>query len=214
MNHSHPALATIVGILTAVVAVCVFLVAANYWSFWPYDNPSGIACTMEAKLCPDGSSVGRTGPKCEFAPCPTGAIYTNNGFGLAISLPSSWKGYRVISDEGETAGWHATDVSAGDNNEVASGPMVILRHPLWTEAKPYENLPIMVFTLDQWKHVGMQGTNDWSVSAAPIPPSELARNGTYVFALPARYNYDFAEGYQILDDAIRAGAVSAFQPER
>lgn len=33
------------------------------------------ACTMEAKLCPDGSSVGRTGPNCEFAPCPnpTGA---------------------------------------------------------------------------------------------------------------------------------------------
>ena len=29
------------------------------------------ACTMEAKLCPDGSAVGRVGPKCEFAPCPT-----------------------------------------------------------------------------------------------------------------------------------------------
>lgn len=28
------------------------------------------ACTLEAKLCPDGSSVGRTGPNCEFAPCP------------------------------------------------------------------------------------------------------------------------------------------------
>ncbi len=32
----------------------------------------GVACTMEAKLCPDGSSVGRQGPKCEFAPCPGG----------------------------------------------------------------------------------------------------------------------------------------------
>jgi hypothetical protein len=28
------------------------------------------ACTAEAKLCPDGSAVGRTGPNCEFAPCP------------------------------------------------------------------------------------------------------------------------------------------------
>jgi hypothetical protein len=27
-------------------------------------------CTMEAKLCPDGSAVGRVGPNCEFAPCP------------------------------------------------------------------------------------------------------------------------------------------------
>jgi hypothetical protein len=28
------------------------------------------ACTLEAKLCPDGSYVGRTGPNCEFAACP------------------------------------------------------------------------------------------------------------------------------------------------
>ncbi|MEK7625591.1 MAG: hypothetical protein AAB467_04585, partial [Patescibacteria group bacterium] len=29
-----------------------------------------VACTMEAKLCPDGSAVGRSGPNCEFAKCP------------------------------------------------------------------------------------------------------------------------------------------------
>jgi len=28
------------------------------------------ACTMEAKICPDGSTVGRTGPECEFELCP------------------------------------------------------------------------------------------------------------------------------------------------
>ncbi len=33
-------------------------------------TPSPKACTQEAKLCPDGSSVGRTGPNCEFAQCP------------------------------------------------------------------------------------------------------------------------------------------------
>lgn len=31
---------------------------------------NGTACTMEAKLCPDGSYVSRIGPNCEFAPCP------------------------------------------------------------------------------------------------------------------------------------------------
>ncbi len=36
--------------------------------------PQGQACTMEAKICPDGTAVGRTGPNCEFAPCPTGKI--------------------------------------------------------------------------------------------------------------------------------------------
>ncbi len=28
------------------------------------------ACTMDAKICPDGSGVGRIPPDCEFAPCP------------------------------------------------------------------------------------------------------------------------------------------------
>jgi hypothetical protein len=28
------------------------------------------ACTMDAKQCPDGSYVSRTGPNCEFTPCP------------------------------------------------------------------------------------------------------------------------------------------------
>ncbi len=36
----------------------------------PNPTPEPIACTQEAKLCPDGSYVGRTGPKCEFAVCP------------------------------------------------------------------------------------------------------------------------------------------------
>lgn len=30
----------------------------------------GKACTLEARMCPDGSYVGRTGPSCEFARCP------------------------------------------------------------------------------------------------------------------------------------------------
>lgn len=29
-----------------------------------------VFCTMDAKQCPDGSYVGRTGPSCQFAPCP------------------------------------------------------------------------------------------------------------------------------------------------
>jgi len=32
------------------------------------DEP--VACTMEAKMCPDGTYVGRQGPHCEFSPCP------------------------------------------------------------------------------------------------------------------------------------------------
>lgn len=34
------------------------------------NNEETVACTMEAKLCSDGSSVGRVPPECDFALCP------------------------------------------------------------------------------------------------------------------------------------------------
>ena len=38
------------------------------------DNGSAVACTQEAKLCPDGSYVSRQGPTCAFAACPQNII--------------------------------------------------------------------------------------------------------------------------------------------
>ncbi len=37
------------------------------------DNPMepAVACTMDAKMCADGSAVGRVAPDCQFAPCPS-----------------------------------------------------------------------------------------------------------------------------------------------
>lgn len=34
-----------------------------------FPNPNIVVCTADAKMCPDGSYVGRTGPNCEFV-CP------------------------------------------------------------------------------------------------------------------------------------------------
>jgi hypothetical protein len=44
-------------------------------------------CTLEAKLCPDGSYVGRSGPKCEFVPCPgTGPPQGESGISGIVLL--------------------------------------------------------------------------------------------------------------------------------
>ncbi|HCR52026.1 TPA: hypothetical protein DIV48_00060 [Candidatus Kaiserbacteria bacterium] len=53
----------------------------------------GQACTMEAKLCPDGSYVGRTGPQCEFSACPN-ATSTSTGSGGGGILPYYNSGVR------------------------------------------------------------------------------------------------------------------------
>jgi len=51
---------------------------------------------MEAKLCPDGSSVGRSGPNCEFAPCPAIKTQKVTGGGVMsfpryeLTIPADW----------------------------------------------------------------------------------------------------------------------------
>ncbi len=32
---------------------------------------NSVACPMDAKICPDGTTVGRVPPGCSFAPCPS-----------------------------------------------------------------------------------------------------------------------------------------------
>lgn len=56
----------------AYALFALIIVGAAALAFVVLGNQEPVACTMEAKLCPDGSYVGRTGPNCEFAPCPTG----------------------------------------------------------------------------------------------------------------------------------------------
>lgn len=41
------------------------------------DAETPTACTLEARLCPDGSYVGRVPPSCEFAPCPAVSANVN-----------------------------------------------------------------------------------------------------------------------------------------
>ncbi|MCL4406225.1 MAG: DUF333 domain-containing protein [Patescibacteria group bacterium] len=50
-------------------------------AFWKYESGreggEAVFCTMDAKLCPDGSYVGRMPPACEFKACP-GSIEISN----------------------------------------------------------------------------------------------------------------------------------------
>jgi hypothetical protein len=79
----------------------------------PSDNPigpggNGISCTADALECPDGSFVGRIGPKCEFAKCPgtpaidtsTWKIYTNTEQKYTVKYPSDEFVRLLCPDEG------------------------------------------------------------------------------------------------------------------
>jgi len=64
-------------IFIIIFVIVVFILGGLLYIYNPnpvkYENPNEkdpIVCTADAKLCPDGSYVGRVGPNCEFAQCP------------------------------------------------------------------------------------------------------------------------------------------------
>ncbi len=61
--------------LIGFISIGLVLSAAIIYAVWSQEKtlpgqPEYVMCTDEAKLCSDGSAVGRTGPHCEFAACP------------------------------------------------------------------------------------------------------------------------------------------------
>ena len=55
-----------------LIATVVLVIAIT--TLWFFGRGGGeekpVACAMDAKICADGSSVGRMPPQCDFAPCP------------------------------------------------------------------------------------------------------------------------------------------------
>lgn len=53
-----------------VISIAVIISGILYLVDLKFNRPEQVFCTQEAKICSDGSGVGRTGPKCEFSACP------------------------------------------------------------------------------------------------------------------------------------------------
>lgn len=128
--------------------------------------------------------------------------YENQEYGFSFSLPAAWQGYRIVDDRWE-------GLAVGGAEPVASGPQLSIRHPEWTEEVPRQDIPIMIFTMDQWDALQ---DGEFHIGAAPIGPQELGRNSVYVFALPARYNYAFPLGYEEVEEILEGSPLQTFTP--
>lgn len=83
-------------VVVLIAAVIVFAVVGGYLqsSLLSQQNRG---CTMEAKVCSDGSTVGRTGPNCEFAACPAVSTSTpTSGGGGILPYDSGVRGAVVV----------------------------------------------------------------------------------------------------------------------
>lgn len=170
--------------LPAVIAVSVLLIITGCASQSP-EQPVPI---------PTDSTTPSTTPS-----TANKILYTNTDFNFTFELPLTWSGFTVVDGK-----WVGTNSATGKT--VETGPLISLRNPLWTVAEKRQDIPIMVFTIAQWTALTAE---DFHIGAAPISPSELARNNNYVFALPARYNYAFPAGYQEVEEILKANPLQA-----
>ena len=110
-------------------------------------------------------------------------FYLSKKYGLRFLLPESWKGYSIIIGK-----WEGGDGRTYQPGETipppVTGPLITIRHPLWRQADPRQDIPIMIITKAQRRL--MEG-GKLIVSAAPFRPSELGRNRKYVFGLLPRF---------------------------
>ncbi|HEY4488520.1 MAG TPA: hypothetical protein VJB97_03300, partial [Candidatus Paceibacterota bacterium] len=81
-------------------------------------SEGAVMCTQEAKLCPDGSYVSRTGLNCAFAACPTG-VSVGGSAGASVS------GSADSSSFNASAGGEA-DASVGSTDQSIRGSLTTL----------------------------------------------------------------------------------------
>ncbi len=132
---------------------------------------------------------------------PQTVYYQNTQYGFGFSLPSSWRGYTIVTDQwvGNTVG------DATGSVQAVTGPLLSIRHPQWTAQNPRQDIPIMILTIAQWNDLQQE---KFHIGAAPIGPRELGRTQTYVFALPARYNFAFPLGFEEVETILNGNPLT------
>ena len=132
-------------------------------------------------------------------------VYKNKKYRFRFVLPESWKGYSILVSQWTGSAWDP--VKRENPTREVTGPMITIRHPLWTESDPRQDIPIMILT-DEEADLSQQ--DNLSTSAAPFGPQEIARNAKYVFALPPRYNYAFPTGFEEVEQLFREHSLHPF----
>jgi len=180
---------------TWIVAGSILILVAGCSS---QNTPGSNVTTPPATATPSAS------PTASSTPTPSltanSITYKNAKYGFNFSLPASWKGFSIV-----TSKWQGFNSKSGGITQT--GPLLSIRHPLWTVAKKRQDIPILILTLKQWSALKRF---EFNMGAAPIDPSELGRNSHYVFALPARYNYAFPTGYEEVDRILQANPLHPY----
>jgi hypothetical protein len=122
--------------------------------------------------------------------------YHNAHYALEFSLPASWQGYSVLTQQWEGQSY----IPARDELMVTEqGPIIVLRQPGWRDDQPSQDVPLLVFTRGQWE--AMQN-GKFSVGAGGVW-QEIMCNSSFVFVISSRFNAnDSLKGWAEATDAV------------
>jgi hypothetical protein len=83
-----------------------------------------VACPLDAKMCPDGTAVGRTGPSCQFPACPPPNV-TLPEIGISFAVPEGSTS-ATLPDEAAIAAYALFEDAAATGGDS----IYIRRYPL------------------------------------------------------------------------------------
>ena len=136
--------------------------------------PLSPACTQEAKVCPDGTSVGRSGPNCDFAECPA----------PVASVPETESTVAVLKQRILTNGMHITPLEVVNDSRCPIDVQCIQAGTVTVRAliEVGTNSETVVLTLN--KATTFVGKRITLVSATPAKSSKQV-------ILPTDYKFGF-----------------------
>ncbi|HWD92553.1 MAG TPA: hypothetical protein VG938_09400 [Verrucomicrobiae bacterium] len=123
--------------------------------------------------------------------------YHDSQYDLTFSLPASWKGYSILKQQ-----WTGEAYSPEKDTDVVRGrgPIIIFRNPQWKTNDRYQDIPIYIFTRQQWDDSHLRYD---AVGAGGII-LELWHDDKYVFGMHSRYNTDDSvKGWKEAEEIVR-----------
>ncbi len=168
-------LISIIIVILLVIAGIFFLV--RWQTNAPQSNENPTVCTADAKLCPDGSYVGRVPPSCEFALCP---ISTDDG-GAILNLK--------LNETGSTLGVRITPLEVVEDSRCPVDAVCVWAGRVVVRARLESGLgtAIQLFTLNE--PITTEAEVIELIAVAPAPQTKTTislEDYTFTFSVKKR----------------------------